>query len=178
LVYIWGMPNIPLTPQQIIIGSLLFLTVLFFVVVLPSRKISANPYERLASILSPSEQHFYKVLSSVLNGRVIIMSKVRIADLVKVRPSIKKKHFWSYFSKISQKHIDFVLIDPNDLRTLCSIELDDKSHNKLNRIKRDRFVNQVMVQTGIPLYRFAVKRRYDRAGILQTLEPCFKHLNF
>ena len=100
------------------------------------------------------------------------MAKVRIADLLEVRKSIKQKYFWSYFSKISQKHIDFVLIDPQTFITLCAIELDDKSHLKLDRMKRDRFVNQVMAQTGIPLYRFSVRRRYDRSEILERLKGC------
>lgn len=101
------------------------------------------------------------------------MAKVRVADLLKVRRSINKKHFWSYFSKISQKHIDFVLVDPQTFTTLCAIELDDKSHLNPDRMKRDRFVNQVMAETGIRLYRFSVRRRYDRKEIFERLNKCF-----
>ena len=165
--------NLPFTSQQIFIGAILFIGLLFCLVVLPSRKRYAKPYVRLGSILSPSEQHFYKVLLSILNGQATIMAKVRIADLLKVRNTIKKKHFWSYFSKISQKHIDFVLIDPISFKTICLIELDDKSHLRLSRSNRDKFVNHIMVQTGIPLYRFSVKRRYDRKEILEKLSSCF-----
>lgn len=155
-----------------LLATLFLGTLFFFLIILPVRHISAKPYERLGSILTSSEQHFYKVLSSAINGRAIIMAKVRIADLLKVRSTIKKKHFWSYFSKISQKHIDFVLIDPNTFKTICLIELDDKSHFRFNRSERDKFVNQVMAQTGIPLYRFRVRRRYDRKMILEKLEKC------
>lgn len=166
------MPDIPFTSQQLFIGGIALMVLLFFVIVLPARHTSANPYERLPSILTPSEQHFYKVLSPIVQGRAIIMAKVRIADLLKVRKSNKQKHFWSYFSKISQKHIDFVLIDPQTFITICAIELDDKSHLNLDRMKRDRFVNQIMAQTGIPLYRFSVRRRYDREEILEKLRGC------
>ena len=166
------MINLPFTLQQLLIGGITFVVFLLFVVVLPARHTSAKPYERLPSILTPSEQHFYKVLSSVVKEQAIIMAKVRVADLLKVRRSMSKKHFWSYFSKISQKHIDFVLIDPQTFITLCVIELDDKSHLNLDRMKRDRFVNQIMAQTGIPLYRFSVRRRYDRSEILERLKGC------
>lgn len=174
--YVYGMPYLPFTTQQLLIGGIAFVVLLFFVFVLPARHTSAKPYERLPSILTPPEQHFYRVLSSVVKEQAIIMAKVRVADLLKVRRSINKKHFWSYFSKISQKHIDFVLIDPQTFTTLCAIELDDKSHLNLDRMKRDRFVNQVMAQTDIPLYRFKVKRKYDRSYILQTLNPCLSPL--
>lgn len=167
------MPHLSFTLQQLLIGGIAFIVLLLFVIVLPARHTSAKPYERLPSILTPPEQHFYKVLSSVVREQTIIMAKVRVADLLKVRRSINKKHFWSYFSKISQKHIDYVLIDPQTFTTLCAIELDDKSHLNLDRMKRDRFVNQIMAQTGIPLYRFSVRRRYDRGGIWNKLEKCF-----
>lgn len=166
------MPYLPFTSQQLLIGGITFVVLLLFVVVLPARHTSAKPYERFSSILTPAEQHFYKVLSSVIEGRAIIMAKVRVADVLKVKRSINKKHFWSYFSKISQKHIDFILIDPQTFTTLCVIELDDKSHLNLDRMKRDRFINQVMMQTSIPLYRFSVRRRYNRNEIIQTLNTC------
>lgn len=164
--------ELPFTPQQILIGGIILM---LLIVVFPIRYTSAKPYERLPSILTPSEQHFYRVLSSTFNGQAIIMAKVRIADLLKVRKSVKQKHFWSYFSKISQKHIDFVLIDPTTFKTLCLIELDDKSHFKRGRSQRDKFINQVMVQTGIPLYRFKVQRRYNRNEIFNTLKNCIKY---
>jgi hypothetical protein len=167
--------EIPFTPQQLLIGGVTFIALLFIVVVFPIRNTSATPYQRLTSILTPSEQHFYKVLSSTINGQAIIMVKVRIADLLKVRSTIKQKHFWSYFSKISQKHIDFVLIDPTTFKTICLIELDDKSHLRLGRSNRDKFVNRIMAQTGIPLYRFRVQRRYDRSDISQTLSSCLNN---
>ena len=102
------------------------------------------------------------------------MAKVRIADVLKVRKDIPRKSFWGYFSKISQKHIDFVLVDTKDFTTLCVIELDDKSHARSDRIKRDRFVNEIMQQTSLPLYRFPVKRSYDFSELLQSLDVHLK----
>ena len=162
--------SIPFTSEQFLIGAGVVLILLFLAAVLLIKKEYAKPYERVSSILTPPEQYFYKVLSSTLQGRVFIFSKVRIADIIKVRRSISRKNFWRHFSAIRQKHIDFVLVDPKTFTTICLIELDDKSHLRLDRIKRDRFVNHIMKQTEIPLYRFRVQRRYDRAEILRMLE--------
>ena len=150
---------------------------LLCIIVLPARAKSTKVYEQQPSILTPPERNFYKVLSSVYKDRFIIMAKVRIADIIKVRSTISRKQFWRYFSKISQKHIDFVLVDKTSFATLCLIELDDKSHEKRERIIRDKFINQVMAQTGIPLYRFKVKRRYERAEIAQVLKDCLELKN-
>lgn len=164
--------NTPFTSEQLFIGAAAFIFLMLCSVVVLAKKNHAHPYEILSSILTPPEQQFYKVLSSTLQGRAIVMAKVRIADLIKVRRTISRKTFWRHFSKISQKHIDFVLVDPQSFASLCVIELDDKSHARPDRILRDRFVNQVMAQTDIPLYRFPVRRRYDRAKLLQILSPC------
>ncbi len=154
---------------EIITGTAIFFMILLCAVVLLAKKKHGNPYERIQSILTPPEQRFYKALSFAVKDRAIITAKVRIADIIKVRHTIPRHSFWRHFSQISQKHIDFVLIDSQDFRTLCLIELDDKSHGRFDRIQRDRFVNQVMAQTEIPLHRFPVQRRYDCAEILRAL---------
>ena len=153
------MIDIPFSPHQMFIGAMVFMVLLLCILVLPARAKSNRAYEQRPSVLTPPEKYFYNVLSSIYKDRFIILAKVRIADLIKVRSTISKKHFWSYFKNISQKHIDFVLVDKTSFVTLCVIELDDKSHEKRERVQRDTFVNQVMAQTGIPLYRFSVKRR-------------------
>lgn len=137
------------------------------------RKKEGTPYDCAPSLLTPPEQYFYKVLSSVIQDRAIIMAKVRIADILRVRSDIPEKTFWRHFSQISQKHIDFVLIHPQTFETLCLIELDDKSHTKSDRIKRDRFVNQIMYKAGLPLHRFQVRRRYSRDNISEMLRAYF-----
>lgn len=154
--------------QFAIVGGLLFLLFQMFRFVFKRHRFR-NAYERIPKLMTPAEQRFYKALVQSIQGRAIIMSKVRIADLVKVKTGRKEKRFWFYFSKISQKHIDFVLLDPVTFSTLCTIELDDSSHWRPDRMKRDRFINQLMVNTGIPLVRFKVQRVYDQEKIVNLL---------
>lgn len=158
--------------QPLVVFGILIAAFTAIIFLLPDRRRAAVPYERLPSVLSPAEQRFYHVLSSVVRDKAIIMAKIRIADLLRVKRSMKQKHFWFYFSKISQKHIDFILINPITFKTICLIELDDKSHLQFSRSKRDQFINRVMEQTGIPLYRFRVQRRYNCSDISQVLSSC------
>lgn len=163
--------NFPLSSFHFFIGGVGFTVFLFFIVLIPVAQTHRKFYEAIETILSPAEQHFYKVLKSVVDERTIIFVKVRLADLVKVNRKIKKQYFWTYHSKIAQKHIDYILIDPITFKLICAIELDDKSHLKFDRFKRDRFVNSVMHKTGIPLVRFKVRRRYNRDEIREKLNP-------
>ena len=171
------MINFPFTQLPIALGIAAFFILLLLFIPLLGKKKHANPYERIDSILTPAEQRFYKALTAALQGRALVMAKVRIADLLKVSNTVPRKLFWRYFSKISQKHMDFVLIDPKTFTTLCVIELDDKSHAQNQRKQRDAFVDYVMKQTEIPLHRFPVRRSYNLTEFLKVLDTDFRHMS-
>ena len=80
-----------------------------------------------------------------------------------------KKTWGAAFARIRSKHLDFVACDPNDLSIKFAVELDDSSHKRPDRQKRDVFLNQAMEAAQIPLYRFAVKRSYDPQEVRQTI---------
>lgn len=151
--------------QDMFIIAVASFTVLAVLVMLIARRSRQEPYNRITSIFTPAEQRFYKTLKAAVEGKAIIFAKVRIADLVRVKRAFGKRTFWRHFSRISQKHIDFVLVDPDTYETRCLIELDDSSHYRPQTMQRDRFVNETMAQCGIQLHRVKVQRRYDRQAI-------------
>ena len=88
----------------------------------------------------------------LLTKRYGIIAKVRLADLIEVDTD-KTKEFGRFFPKISSKHIDFALINPDNMEVLFLIELDDRSHDLPARKERDDFVNKVCEKTGYHLIR-------------------------
>lgn len=61
---------------------------------------------------------------------------------------------WSRaFSRINGKSVDF-LICTNDMKPLIAIELDDNTHDRPDRQKRDIFVNSIISDANMPLLRF------------------------
>lgn len=50
--------------------------------------------------------------------------------------------------------MDFVLCDSDDLSTIAVIELDDRTHLRPARVKRDQFLEETLKEAGIPLIRF------------------------
>ena len=90
-----------LSQPEIFIGTAVFFVLFLCVVVLLAKKTHADPYpyERLPSVLTPPEQQFYKALAPAVQGRAIIMAKVRIADILKVRRGIPRQSFWRHFQK-------------------------------------------------------------------------------
>lgn len=125
------------------------------------------PYEAQPGLFTRAELNFHKALAQAVSGRAAISAKVRIADVLRVKKSrlIGKKAWWRAFTKISSKHVDFVLYDLSSGRILGAIELDDRSHERRDRKKRDVFVNRAFEAAGVPLIRVTNARSYDRAAL-------------
>ncbi len=129
------------------------------------------PYRLRDDFLSPAEFSFFKVLSSAVGPQLTIQSKVRLADIFFVaRPNENR----SYFGKISQKHLDFLVCDSVTMQPVFGVELDDSSHNRNNRQKRDEFIESVSHAAGLPLLRFPAQRDYDPREIAAQVLPFLK----
>ena len=88
------------------------------------------PYRTRDDFLSPAEYSLYRLLSSSLYGRASVFPKVRLADVFFVaRPNENL----SFINRVAQRHVDFLLCDPNSLRPVAGIELDDSSHTRRGR---------------------------------------------
>ncbi|MDP7017618.1 MAG: DUF2726 domain-containing protein [Pirellulaceae bacterium] len=124
------------------------------------------PYEKRDSLLTHSELKFYGVLQEANKG-LTICSMVRIADLIRVRQQAPKQQAWR--NRILAKHIDFVLCDPETMEARLAIELDDRSHERPDRVERDRFVNSALSAAGLPLLRVPVRDEYDARELRKSI---------
>ncbi|MBR1592879.1 MAG: DUF2726 domain-containing protein [Ruminococcus sp.] len=104
-------------------------------------------------ILTDREYKFYKKLKPVADKYDLqIFMKVRLADLVEPKAKEENPMWIQCFNKIKSKHIDFALADC-DTDIIALIELDDRSHQRPDRVERDVFVNAVLKNTGYTLLR-------------------------
>lgn len=104
--------------------------------------------------MTNNERNFFLKLNKSVKPCEYVFSQVRLVDIVQVSTTFKNDRikYNSLFRKISQWHCDFIITDAN-FNIKAAIELDDSSHNRKDRIKRDRYFNVVMRQAKIPLYR-------------------------
>ena len=117
------------------------------------------PYFKRPSLVTKSELRFYKSLHKAVLDDFEIFAMVRIADLIRVEKGSANGRKW--LNKILSKHIDFVLCDPRSLELVVCIELDDDSHNRPDRIERDKFVNDAFDAADLPLLRIPVESSYN-----------------
>jgi hypothetical protein len=114
------------------------------------------PYKLKEFLLTDREKEFYKVLLPIVQKyNLLVAIKPRIADFIELTLNREHKKHTSSLSRISQKHVDFLLCD-SSMRPIIAVELDDSSHDESNRKDRDEFVDKVYKKVGFP-----IKHIYD-----------------
>ena len=125
--------------------------------------------ESVESLVTPAEQRFYEALDEAVDGRLLILSKVRVADLLSVTSESRSARY-RVFRSIASKHVDFVLVEAKNLRPLAAIELDDSTHRRLDRRKRDELLDDLFAKANLPLIRFKTGSTYNPRSIEAQIE--------
>jgi hypothetical protein len=125
--------------------------------------------------MTQTETDFLAVLERVVAGRYRILPQVALSALVRAVNTDPHKNYGD-FNRIKAKSIDYVLYDSN-YRPYLAIELDDRSHLKLDRILRDQFVNNVMQNVGLRILHVQVRSTYDEAWLKEQIFLQFRPLN-
>lgn len=111
-------------------------------------------YAKKDYLLTQTELKFYKLLKQITDElNLVICPQVTLYEIVNIKD-------YKGFSKIQSKSIDFVIAEPNLKIKLC-IELDDYTHKRGKRIKRDEFINKLFDDLGIKLIRIPVQNYYN-----------------
>lgn len=126
-------------------------------------------YSLRPHILSRDEAAFFDTLKVVVGSKFTTFSKVRLADIFATGSG---KQYFQALNRITQKHVDYLLCDPETFEPVMGIELDDDSHEQEDRIERDSFVNDLFQRTGLKLLRIPSARKYapeELASQIKTL---------
>jgi hypothetical protein len=137
--------------------------------------LTAPPLARLETsqstlkILFWSYLDFYQVLQTAVSDWAIVLIKVNLGDLFYASTGDYGQNM-AYRNRIARKHVDFLLCDPETVRPLLAIELDDSSHNRSDRKERDRFVDGVFAAVRLPLVHVPVSHRYPTRKLRTFLQ--------
>lgn len=103
-------------------------------------------------LMSEYEKYFYEILSKNFAQEYIIMPQVNLASIIE-----KIKDFPKQYQNELYRNIDFGIFDKNSMKPLLLIEINDKTHNQPDRIKRDLKVKEICNQANIKLITFYTK---------------------
>jgi hypothetical protein len=159
---------IPLWPFKLALAVMLGLILLGIFQRLAGSK--SKPRYRLTRLLSPAERSFYGVLAQATGEEWRVFAKVRIADVLTPQKGMSRSRWQSAFNAISAKHFDFLLCNPGDCSPKLAVELDDSSHQRSVRKKRDRLVDAACESAGLPLLRIKAARSYVVADLRKWID--------
>ena len=109
--------------------------------------------------MTNAEQECFQALVSEMGPDYYFFPQIHLDAIV--QPTDTRKDRFYAFRHINQKSVDFVACDKKQFCPLFAIELDDKTHNRQRRIERDREVERILHNAGIPLIRIENRGRFD-----------------
>ncbi len=113
-------------------------------------------WTRQDTLMTDREIQFLQgLLRTVDLTRWYLCPQVRVADIVQVSARVppRSKDWWALFRMTSQWHCDVVIVERQSFRMVAVVELDDATHQKAQRQRRDIVFGEVMRQADIPLLR-------------------------
>lgn len=126
------------------------------------------PYRLRDDLLTAAELNFYRVLQAAVSDWAVLLVKINLGDLFYASTGDYGQNM-AYRNRIARKHVDFLLCDPETMRPLVGIELDDSSHNRPDRRERDAFVDTVFASAKLPLVHVPVSRSYPTGRLREFL---------
>ena len=122
-------------------------------------------------LLTYNEITYFKALEKALPAKYRLFAQVRVVDLIvpKISKKTNQKQWWRDFRKVSSKHIDIVIVDQR-FQVIAAIEVNDRSHLREDRKRRDKFLTEAFAGAGVPLVWQWVQKKYSTYDIHKSLE--------
>lgn len=123
-------------------------------------KETVKKYSLKESQITEAEKDFFEILKEAVGNNYRVEPQVQLSSIVRPIDSNNRYTNYTDFNKIKAKSIDFVLFDEKN-RPYLAIELDDRSHFRWERMKRDQFVNDLMAEVGLRIIHVPFAYSYD-----------------
>jgi hypothetical protein len=162
-------PSLPHEPSALLLVVLLVFGIAAATVLLVTKFRDKKSRYRAIPFLSAAEILFFCELRKICEDSVLICPKVRLADLVHPAAGLNNQDRQSTRNRISQKHVDFVLVHPESFQVIGVIELDDGSHLEPKRQARDQMVDEALREASICICHVRAARAYNLEDLRKTL---------
>jgi|SRR5579862_962539 len=124
-------------------------------------------YRRKDCVMTSAERECYHALVAEMGLDYVFFPQIHIDAIV--QPTGTRNDRFYAFRHINQKSVDFVACETKQLRPVFVVELDDRTHNQPKRIERDREVERILRDVGIPLVRIENRGRFEPKALAETV---------
>lgn len=128
-------------------------------------------YFKHTSPMTSNEQDLFRILVDILKDNYFVFPQIHISSIANHK--IKGQNWQSALNHIDRKSVDFLICDRSLNSVLC-IELDDMTHTRENRIKRDEEVENILKSIDMPLLRIESNNRKNREYIREKMRESMR----
>lgn len=129
-------------------------------------------YKKRDFFMTRAEHECYDALSKAVGAEYLIFAQVHLPTLVDNK--VVGQNWKAAFRHISEKSVDFVLCDKSYIAPKLAIELDDRTHERPERVERDHEVERILKDAGLPLLRLENHGRFDPADLSQKIKEALQ----
>lgn len=122
-------------------------------------------YRAKRAIMTPKEEFTFRRLVETFERKFYVIPQVHLATLLDFE--ITGQNWYGAFQHINRKSVDYVLLNKETLRPVCAVELDDYTHERKDRQKRDIEVERIFKEANIPLVRLKSVKDLSNREIVQ-----------
>lgn len=126
-------------------------------------------YKKKDFLITRAEHEFFDILVEIVGDKYHVFTQVHLPTILDHKVT-NGQNWKGAFSHINGKSVDFVICDKSYIKPLLAIELDDKSHEKLDRIERDSEVERMLLDAEMSLLRFKNSGSFDKEEIKTELK--------
>lgn len=118
------------------------------------------------ALMSEIEMKFHNAFEIAVNNEYIVLPQVNLGTI------IQKNGKFKYHNELF-RNIDFCIFDKS-YSPLLLIEINDETHNRRDRIERDKKVKEISASAGLALITFHTKYGINQEYITKRLMECLK----
>lgn len=124
-------------------------------------------YTRKQFFLTRAEHEFYNALIVAAGDKYYVFAQVHLPTILDNK--VKGQDWRAALAHINRKSVDFVLCDKAYISPKLAIELDDKSHERPDRQERDKEVERILADAGVPLLRIENRGAFNTGELAQRI---------
>ncbi len=158
--------------MELIIILMILLLVVSAVTIRLTNTSTPFPYQKRENLFSASERAFMLMLERAVGDEFRIVHRVKLSDLVDIRQGTNKRAAQSAHLKASNKTLDFVLLNKQDLSPIAAIDL---VNNDGYKTKQDWFLKGTLDTAGLPHVRIKIKSGYKASELRECISLKLGH---
>ena len=124
-------------------------------------------YKKKSFFLSRAEHECYDALMTAVGKDFYIFAQVHLPTILDNK--VVGQNWRGAFRHINEKSVDYVLCDKAYIAPKLVIELDDRTHERPDRKERDKEVERILQEAGLPLLRLGNNGSFNSEELKQKV---------